>query len=1101
MHNLVDQLRKSFSIEQFELQVKAGNSIVVEELLPSAKAFVAAEACHLTKKSLLIITGAGSEEFKLFNDLPFFAKEKLIELPSWETLPSENIAPSPDIVGSRYQALHAISHEKESVIVLSSIQAALQKVLPKKTFQKRVITLKLQSKYKFEDLVQELQRMGYERKGVATDKGEFAVRGGIIDIFPVTSQEPFRLEFFGDEIDSIRAFDPVGQKSTRPITEIEIGPAKELELLQNESLHLETIFDYLGPDTIVILDDLEALEDRYASLTSLGATPSKTFLGIEEFLDIIDKYQKISFTNTSIEKLSEVETDKSSKAVKFYSLKEAPHEIRFEMFHRKFHAKRWIHPFEKISDFLERECLLDEEIEGEALLDAISEIHENLITYYTAQNEAEEATLKKRLDEKGLLHSASGNILQGYLSTGFAVKDLKLVLFPLTELTHRIKVRRERVRNYYHFTGADAFDVSPGETIVHYNHGIGKFIGIESRKNNLGVEQEFFQVEYADNARMFVPLTQAHLITKYVGAGEQIPKYHAIGSSRWKKQREQTEKSILGFASELLKLYATRKVQGGFVFPEDGEETKAFDEEFPYIETDDQLQAITDAKTDMCSGKAMDRLICGDVGYGKTEVALRASFKAVVDGKKQVAVLVPTTVLAVQHYETFVDRMKSFGINVALLSRFQKASEVKQVLEKASQGKVDVIVGTHRLLQEDVRFKDLGLVIIDEEQRFGVKAKEHLKKLKSGVDCLTLTATPIPRTLYMSLVGARDLSVINTPPQDRLPIKTVIADPDDVIIQTALLRELNRDGQAYFIHNRVESIYSVADRLKQLLPKARIVVGHGQMSGEELDLVFHAFKKGDADILVATSIVENGIDIPNANTILIDNADHFGISDLYQLRGRVGRWNRRAYAYFLIPKRRTLTEIARKRLEAIAQAGGYGGGIKVAMRDLEIRGAGDILGVEQSGHVADVGFHLYCKLLKRTIDSMQGKAPSWTLETKIEIPYDARLPEFYVNEVNLRMEIYQRLGDALTLEEVDAIWEEVKDRFGKPPEQALWLYHQSRIRVFASQRGFTLVKIENLSLSYEKKSGNQSLTNKVLIGRIKGPVEMEEKVFKMLSNA
>mgnify|MGYP003394142975 CR=1 FL=1 len=374
----------------------------------------------------------------------------------------------------------------------------------------------------------------------------------------------------------------------------------------------------------------------------------------------------------------------------------------------------------------------------------------------------------------------------------------------------------------------------------------------------------------------------------------------------------------------------------------------------------------------------------------------------------------------------------------------------------------------------------------------------HLKRLKTGVDCLTLTATPIPRTLYMSLVGARDLSIINTPPQDRLPIKTVIADPDDLIIQTALLRELNRDGQAYFIHNRVENIYEQADRLKKLLPKARIVVGHGQMSGDELDLVFHAFKKGDADILVATSIVENGIDIANANTIIINEADRFGVSDLYQLRGRVGRWNRRAYAYLLIPKRRTLTEIARKRIEAIAQAGGYGGGMKVAMRDLEMRGAGDILGIEQSGHVSDVGFHLYCKLLKRTIDSMQGKAPTWTLETKVDIPFDARLPEFYVNDVTLRMEIYQRLGDALSHEEVDAIWTEVLDRFGKAPEQALWLYHLSRVRVFASQRGYTLVKLETLTLSYEKKTGNQVSSNKVLIGRIQSPKAMEEKIIKLL---
>lgn len=414
---------------------------------------------------------------------------------------------------------------------------------------------------------------------------------------------------------------------------------------------------------------------------------------------------------------------------------------------------------------------------------------------------------------------------------------------------------------------------------------------------------------------------------------------------------------------------------------------------------------------------------------------------------------------------------------------------------------MDIVVGTHRLLQEDVIFKNLGLIVIDEEQRFGVKAKEHLKKLKVGVDCLTLTATPIPRTLYMSLVGAKDLSTINTPPQDRLPIKTVIADPDDFVIQTALMRELNRDGQAYFIHNRVETIYEAAEKLKRLVPKAKIVVGHGQMSGDEIDLVFHSFKKGDADILVATSIVENGIDIPNANTILIDNASMFGISDLYQLRGRVGRWNRRAYAYFLIPTKRSMSELAKKRLEAISQAGGYGGGMRVAMRDLEMRGAGDILGIEQSGHVSDVGFHLYCKLLKRTIESLQGKAPSYTLDTKVDIPFDARLPEHYVNDVSLRMTFYQRFGDALNLEEVDSIFEEIKDRFGKPPEQALWLYYQTRVRVFAAELGITLVKLENFTLSFEKKTGTEISSHKVLIQKIKTPEDLEAKISLLLKKS
>ncbi len=1101
MLDFLVELKKSKSLQLFENEIRASNTLVIEELIPSAKAFISAYASAISQKSILILTGAGPEEFKLFNDLPFFTKQLLIELPAWETLPSENIAPSPDIVGARYRALKAIQEKKSSgpIIVLSTLQGCLQKVVSQKTFEKSSLTLKKGQTCNFEKLIATLQELGFERKSIAADKGEFAVRGGLIDIFPVIAAEPYRIEFFGDEIDQIRAYDPSGQKSTKQVDKVEISPAKELEFFSAPKASLETIFDYLGEDLIVVLDDLEALEDRYASLTSLGAVRSNAFLDIKELFTLIEKHEKLLFTNTSIEKLSDVQFAKNEQRKSFYSLQTTPYEIHFEMFDRNFSAKRWICPIEKIGTFLERECLLDEAPAGDAALDALLEIHKNCTLFFSAQNEQEQINLQKKLDDRNFPHKAE-HFIEGYLSRGFAVRDCNVVIFPMTEITHRIKVRRERQRTYYHFSGSDAFDILPGEMVVHYNHGIGKYIGVEKRPNHVGLEQEFFVIEYAEGARMFVPLMQAHLMTKYIGAGSegQMPKLHTIGGKLWKKAREQTEKAIIGFAQDLLKLYAERKVQGGLVFPEDGKETQNFEAEFPYVETEDQLQAIQEVKNDMCSNKAMDRLVCGDVGYGKTEVALRAAFKAIMDGKKQVAFLVPTTVLAVQHYETFVDRMQSFGVNVGLLSRFQKAQEVRKILERLAEGKIDVVVGTHRIIQQDVLYKDLGLVIIDEEQRFGVKAKEHLKRLKAGVDCLTLTATPIPRTLYMSLVGARDLSLINTPPQDRLPIKTVIADPDDLIIQTALLRELNRDGQAYFIHNRVENIYEQADRLKRLLPKARIVVGHGQMSGDELDLVFHAFKRGDADILVATSIVENGIDIANANTIIINEADRFGVSDLYQLRGRVGRWNRRAYAYLLIPKRRALTEIARKRIEAIAQSGGYGGGMKVAMRDLEMRGAGDILGIEQSGHVSDIGFHLYCKLLKRTIDSMQGKAPTWTLETKVDIPFDARLPEFYVNDVTLRMEIYQRLGDALSHEEVDAIWIEVLDRFGKAPEQALWLYHLSRIRVFASQRGYTLVKLEALTLSYEKKTGNQVSSNKVLIGRIQSPQQMEERIIKLL---
>ena len=1085
---------KSPFLQKYTDEVTKGSSLLFEQLLPPAKAFLATRFVDTLKRSTLILTGAGIEEFKLYNDIPFFSSHTIVELPAWETLPSENIPPSPDIVGSRYRALQTLATQKGPFIVLSTLQGVLQKLMPPELFQRSHFILTKGKDFDFNELTKQLAELGYEKKALCCDKGEFAVRGGIIDIFPITASEPYRLEFWGNCIDSIRAYDSSSQKSQKPVDSIEITCAKELEVI-TEKEKLSTIFDYLG-NCSIIFDDLEALEDRYASLTSLGQGASKTFLGINELLDICTSKQVLYFSKNPIEQLSEVV---SKKGARFYSQTSCM-SVQFGMFSRSLDAVRMAHPLQPIGTYLQHQCLLDDEPVGEELLDALAQFQEDDV-YFICQTDSEKSSLKEKLELKGAYHPTHSHFITGYLSSGFAIADAKAILFPMAELTGRVKIRRERQRTFYQSSAQDAFDISPGDSVVHFSHGIGRFLGIERKKNIHGAEEEFFIIEYAEKSKLFVPLQQAHLISKYIGASEEVPKFHTLGASKWMRQREQSEKAILGYAADLLKMYAERKIQGGFSYPADSAETKAFEEEFPYIETDDQLRAIGQIKEDMCSNKAMDRLVCGDVGYGKTEVAMRAAFKAVLDGKKQVAVLVPTTVLALQHFESFRDRMASFGVNVGILSRFQSPQQIRKTIEHVEQGAVDIIVGTHRLLSKDIQFKDLGLIIIDEEQRFGVKAKEHLKHLKTGVDCLTLTATPIPRTLYMSLIGTRELSVISTPPQDRLPIKTVIAEPNDNLIQTALLRELNRDGQAFFVHNRVESIFEAASHLQKLLPKAKIAIAHGQMDPDEIDLVFHAFKKGDVDILVATSIIESGIDIPNANTIIVDNAYQFGIADLYQLRGRVGRWNRRAYAYFLLPRRKMVSEQAKKRLDAIALTGGYGGGMRMAMRDLEMRGAGDILGLEQSGHVSQIGFHLYCKMLKRTVDTMQGKAPSWNIETKVEIPCDARLPEYYVNDVSLRMEIYQRLGDAMRQEEVDAIWDEVKDRFGTPPEQALWLYHVSRIRVFAAQRGFTHVKLDSASLYYEKKQGNSVTQNRKLFGKVSNPADLEKKITAILANS
>lgn len=1090
------ELLQSEKLLELQHALQSQKSVLIEDLWNAPKALIASLAQQATGKHVLILTGASQEEVRLYHDFPIFTERRVLDFPAWETLPSENIAPSPDIVGERYQALHDLTESKEPFIILSSLQACLQKLIPSGSFQELFLHLSRGKTYSFEWLIVQLVKMGYRRCPVAGDKGEFAVRGGIIDVFPVSSPDPFRLEFWGDDLESIRIYDPIGQKSVKPVNEAAITPAQEMELLGSSS-RLSTILDYLGTNTIIVYDDILALEDRYATLVGIAGTHSKTFCSIDEFLDAVKPLQKIFWSQQPIEELSEIKLAKKKSAAGFYSESAPMVEISFQMFNRQLKAMRWIPPFSTIAEYLFPDIDGNDNLSGQEILNALDKLR-NTSTHLhlLCPTENDQINLQKRIQDAGISLPHQMHYHIGYLSNGLVVrdKDTAAMILPLAEITKRYKIRRQKQRSTYHTTPLETYDLAPGEMVVHFNNGIGRYLGMEKRLNHNGVMSEFFNIEYADNARLYVPINQAHLISKYIGSNEEVPKMHTLGSARWKRTRENTEKAILGYAAELLELYARREMKGGFGYNEDSADMLAFEEDFPYVETEDQIEAISGVKRDMISSKPMDRLVCGDVGYGKTEVAMRAAFKAVCDGHKQVAVLVPTTVLATQHYENFLERFSNFPINISVLSRFRTAKQTKEALEGVANGSIDILIGTHRIISEDVLFKDLGLIIIDEEQRFGVKAKEHLKKIKVGVDCLTLSATPIPRTLYMSLIGARDMSVINTPPQDRLPITTIVAEVNEQTMKTALLRELARDGQAFVIHNRVDSIFEFADRIKKMLPHARIVVGHGQMHSDEIDSVFHAFKSGQADILVSTTIVENGIDIPNANTILIDRADRFGMADLYQLRGRVGRWNRRAYAYFLVPSRRSLPEIVRKRLSTLAESSGYGGGMKVAMRDLEIRGAGNILGTEQSGHVSAIGFHLYCKLLKRTILAMQGKAPSALSDTKMEFLIDARLPEEYIDEISLRMEIYQRLGDALSMDDVDAIRNELIDRFGPLPEPAQWLYHLTRLRIFAGKHGFTLLKQDKVSLNAERQKGKQTTSKRILLAKPKSPQEMEKKI-------
>jgi len=1080
-------------LEEFGKWILAGKNLLIEELWDAPKALLLAKVRQLAKKNVVLITGKDHEN-RLLGDFPFFEDQEVIEFLSLESLPEEEEGHNPDITGQRYQVLHTLQDTKEPRIVLTSLQAALQKLAPPKDLKSLYLTIAKGQKITFGDLPYYLTEIGYEKCSVASDKGEFAMRGGIIDIFPVSSTDPFRLEFEEDSVESIRKYDPVSQISIEKVESILITPANEKELFQEGSRG--SLFDYLGPQTVVVFDDLLALEDKYVSLKPILET-SKAYYTLQELLKITSSFQKLYLTDSPLEELSEVRfLDKSGSNA--YAEGAPPRLISFQAFGEELLAERWRHPFlPLLPSFCPPEIKL-EEFSTEEFLKALLSCPFPI--YLLSASEAEELHFREKI--RYLEPSSTKKLFfeRGYLSSGFLLKDSSSILLPMTELTHRYRIHRQKQRSHYHALPVESLSIAPGESIVHMNNGIGRFLSIEKRPNHLGIETEYMLVEYAGGSTLYVPMEQAHLVSKYIGSGDETPKLNTLGDAYWKRTRERTEKAIMGYAKDLLQLHAERALKGGFVYPPDGDLVKQFRDEFPYEETADQTLAIEKICEDMLSTRSMDRLICGDVGFGKTEVAMRAAFKAVVDGGKQVAVLVPTTVLAMQHFDTFSERMSSFAIKVGLLSRFCTPKQIKETIAGIEKGSIDMVIGTHRLISKDIIFKDLGLIIIDEEQRFGVKAKEHLKQLKKEVDCLTLSATPIPRTLYMSLVGAKDMSVINTPPADRLPVHTVVSHGSDEVIKNALLRELTRDGQAYFIHNRVETIFQVADRLRTLLPEARILVAHGQMDADELDRVFHTYKSGKADILIATSIIENGIDIPNANTILVDRADRFGLADLYQIRGRVGRWNRKAYCYFLVPNMRELSEIARKRLTALVQ-GGHGGGMKIAMHDLELRGAGNILGTEQSGHVTAIGFHLYCKLLKKTILSLQKKGTiSLQTDVKIEFPFDARLPEDYINEISLRMEFYQRLGEADNEHEISMIVDELKDRFGPLPPAAEWLYHIARIRLFASEHKFTLLKLTKVVFLAEQAPGDkkEKISKKMLVQLPKNPREVEVYLIDLL---
>lgn len=993
---------------------------------------------------------------------------------------------SPELVGERLKTLYALS-EGRQVIVVAPWEALFYRLPAPSRLAGHTLELSYGQIVALEHVARTLVQTGYERVDMVERPGQFSQRGGILDIYGLTSDWPVRVEFFGDEIDLIKQFDLTSQRSLENMESAVIMPAQEcfwdaqvadagIARIEAELKEAVRSSHNKGQQREHVLDDLERIKqglvfpgrERYLPYFDeerfglLDYMPQNALVVVDEPSRVYEQAEADyrHFTETFTNLLQEGRclprqlqiafspdelvlrlSERSVLHLALFPRRPAPWRIEQ---HIPF-LSRAVPSFHGQMGFLRQEAgrLLDNKYRL-VILAGDQERQQHIMQYL--QGEAIDKVVALSPEKPPVPGEISITI--GELHTGFELPDIKL--YVLTEGDILNKTRRRRGRQLSRAEGArlsDYRDLSVGDYVVHVHHGIGQYLGMKTLEI-AGQHRDYLHVKYAGNDSLYVPTEQINLLQKYVGPEGKAPKVYSLGGADWQKVKSRVKQSVQEMAKKLLALYATRDQNPGLPFPEDNEWQQQMEGNFPYTETEDQLRAIAAIKQDMQSDKVMDRLLCGDVGYGKTEVAVRAAFKAATAGK-QVSVLVPTTILAQQHYSTFRERFSGFPVEVSLMSRFRSAAENQETARRVSQGLVDVVIGTHRLLQKDVKFRDLGLLVIDEEQRFGVAHKEKLKLLKENVDTLTLTATPIPRTLHMAMVGMRDMSVIETPPEDRFPVQTYVVEANDEIVQNAIRRELARNGQIYYLHNRVRSIRYVADRLAKLVPEARIAVGHGQMGEEKLERLMLDFMDGEYDVLVSTTIIESGLDIPNVNTIIVEDADKFGLAQLYQLRGRVGRSNRIAYAYFTYKPDKALSEVADKRLQAIKEFTELGSGFKIAMRDLEIRGAGNILGPEQSGFMVAVGFDLYCQLLEEAVRELKGQPVKEELEPELQIPLDAYIPDRYIKDSKQKVEMYKKLRAAIMLDDVDELEDEMLDRFGPMPESVQNLLLVARMRVIS----------------------------------------------------
>lgn len=956
----------------------------------------------------------------------------------------------------RLLALQALM-EQEEVTIITTIDGCMGKVKPLKDIKDKILTITMESIIELDALKTLLSDMGYERVGQVESKGQFAIRGGIIDIFPLTEEVPVRIELWDEEVDSIRSFDAESQRSIENLEEVKIYPAKEPDGFgAKESISFLEYFS--DNNSVVFLDEpnrlvekADAVEKEFCEsirnrIDQGKAAPEEAHLvsGAAEVLAKLESIRCAAFCMLDARVRELAVKNRFALEVKGIN----SYQNSFELLTKDL--KRW--KKEKYRTAL----LCSSRTRAKRLAADLQD--EGLNAFYSE-------------DEGRVLSPGEIIVLYGNVKHGYEYPLLKFAVLSETDIFGGEKKKKKKKQTRYEGQKIQSFsELSIGDYVVHENHGLGIYRGIEKVEVDKKLK-DYIKIEYAGGGNLYILATQLENLQKYASADAKKPKLNKLGGSEWSRTKTKVKGAVQDIAKDLVALYAARAEKNGFVYGEDTVWQREFEEMFPFEETEDQIEAIEATKQDMESTKIMDRLICGDVGYGKTEIAIRAAFKAVQESK-QVVYLVPTTILAQQHYNTFVQRMKEFPVRVDLMCRFRTPAQQKKTLEDLKRGLVDIVIGTHRLLSKDVQYKDLGLLIIDEEQRFGVAHKEKIKKLKENVDVLTLTATPIPRTLHMSLIGIRDMSVLEEAPQDRLPIQTYVMEYDDEMVRAAIHRELARGGQVYYVYNRVNTIADVAAHIEKLVPEANVSFAHGQMSEKELEKKMYEFISGETDVLVSTTIIETGLDISNANTMIVHDADQMGLSQLYQLRGRVGRSNRTAYAFLMYRRGKYLSEVAEKRLHAIREFTDLGSGFKIAMRDLEIRGAGNLLGAEQHGHMQAVGYDLYCKMLNEAVKEVKGIARvEEQYETVLDLETDAYIPDSYIRNEAQKLDVYKRIASIENSEECEDMLEELTDRFGDPPKAVMNLLEIARLKAMAHSLYITEVSgnLNRLKLTmYEK---------------------------------